>query len=127
MIYVDTNILIDALRGYPPSVQFLQDSAKADTVGCSRVCEVELLLGSPSRTLRRPVERLLKSLVVVTPTQGDFDHAVTLFKPLSLSHGVEFFDCLIAASALRLGVAVYSRNVKHLVPIAGLKVLPGYL
>jgi predicted nucleic acid-binding protein len=126
VIYVDTNILIDALRGYAPAIQFLEQSAKADSVGCSQVCEVELLLGAPSRALRRPVERLLKDLTVITPTQDDFSQAVALYRSLSLSHGVEFFDCLVAASALRLGVAVHSRNIKHLAPIPRLKVLPGY-
>lgn len=120
MIYVDTNILIDALRGYAPAVHFLEQSALADAVGCSQVCEVELLLGAPSRALRRPVEKLIKDLTVVTPTQGDFAHAVDLFRTLSLSHGIEFFDCLVAATALRLGLVVHSRNVKHLAPIPGL-------
>ncbi len=126
MIYVDTNILIDALRGYSPAVQFLVHSAKADTVGCSQVCEAELLLGAPSQALRKPVEKLLHDLTVVVPTQSDFAQAVVHFRKLSLSHGVEFFDCPVAATALWLGVVVHSRNVKHLALIPGLKVVPGY-
>jgi len=80
VIYVETNILIDALRGYAPATQFLAQSAKADIVGRSQVCEVELLLGAPSRAARRPVERLLKDLTVVTPTLDDFAEAVNLFR-----------------------------------------------
>jgi len=126
VIYVDTNILIDALRGYAPAVHFLQQSAKADAVGCSQVCEVELLLGAPSRALRRPVDKLLKDISILTPTQDDFAKATDLFRTLSLTHGVEFFDCLVAATALRLGFVVHSRNVKHLAPIPGLTTVEPY-
>jgi len=126
VIYVDTNILIDALRGYAPAVHFLEQSAKADIVGCSQVCEIELLLGAPSRALRRPVEKLLKDITVVTPTQDDFAQAVDLFRRLSLSHGIEFFDCLVAATALRVSVSVHSRNIKHLSAVPGLTTIQPY-
>jgi predicted nucleic acid-binding protein len=126
VIYVDTNILVDALRGYPPSVAFLEQSAKTNTVGCSQVCEVELLLGAPSRSLRRPVERLLGDLTILKPTQSDFGQAVTLFRRLSLSHGTEFFDCLVAATALRRSLVVHSRNVRHLSAVPGLTVVQPY-
>lgn len=126
MIYVDTNILIDALRGYAPAVHFLQQSAKADTVSCSQVCEVELLLGAPSRALRRPVEKLLKDITIISPTQDDFVQAVDLFRTFSLSHGIEFFDCLVASTGLRLGLAVHTRNVKHLSVLPGLATTQPY-
>ncbi len=126
MIYVDTNILIDALRGHLPATQFLSASSLIDIVACSQVCEIELLLGAPSQALRQPVEKLLRDLTVITPIEADFVTAMSLFRPLSLSHGVEFFDCLVGATALRLGVPVYSRNVKHLAIIPGLTVAQGY-
>jgi predicted nucleic acid-binding protein len=126
VIYVDTNILIDALRGYQPATEFIAQSSQTDVIACSQVCEVELLLGAPSRALRRPIDRLLRDLTVVTPTQDDFTQAVEHFRKFSLSHGVEFFDCLVAATALRLTVPVYTRNRKHLACIPGLKALEGY-
>jgi predicted nucleic acid-binding protein len=72
------------------------------------------------------VDQLLRSLSVVSPTESDFLDAVRLFRQTSLSHGVEFFDCLIAATAIRLGVAVQSRNVKHLAAIPGVSVVQPY-
>ena len=126
MISIDTNILIDGLRGYAPAIQFLQESAKADSLGCSQVCEVELLAGAPSRALRRPVERLLKDFTVLTPTQDDFAEAVTLYRALSLSHGVEFLDCLVAATALRLNIPIQTRNVKHFSAVPGLSAVQPY-
>lgn len=126
MIYVDTNILIDGLRGYAPAILFLQESAKANSLSCSQVCEVELLAGAPSRTLRRPVEKLLKDFTVVTPTHDDFAEAVALFRAISLSHGIEFLDCLVAATALRLKAPLHTRNVKHFSPIPGLSAVQPY-
>ncbi|MGI8979940.1 MAG: PIN domain-containing protein [Pirellulaceae bacterium] len=126
MIYVDTNILIDALRGYAPAIQFLEHSAKVDSLSCSQVCEVELLAGAPSRALRRPVEKMLKDLTVITPTQDDFAESVQLFRAVSLSHGVEFLDCLVAATALRLKVPLHTRNVKHFSSISSLLTIQPY-
>jgi predicted nucleic acid-binding protein len=126
VIYVDTNILIDVLRGYQPAVEFFTHGASFDTIACSQVCEVELLEGAPSTALRRPVEKLLRDLTVVTPTQEDFAKATEFYRKLSLSHGVEFFDCLVAATAVRLDVSVHSRNVKHLSLISGLQIIQGY-
>jgi predicted nucleic acid-binding protein len=126
VIYVDTNILIDALRGYAPGVDFLTQSAKVDVVGCSQVCEVELLAGAPSKALRRPVEKLLNDLIVLTPTQADFRSAVSMFATLSLSHGVEFLDCLVASTALRLKLHVHSRDIKHFAPIPKLTTVQPY-
>jgi predicted nucleic acid-binding protein len=36
---------------------------------------------------------------------------------LKVSHGVDAFDCLIAAASHRLGVALYTRNLKHFQPL----------
>lgn len=121
MTFVDTNILIDALRGYAPAVQFLSGAASSSDVTCSQVSEVELLLGAPSMALRRPVERLLRDITVITPTDTDFRVAVRFLRRHHLSQGVEFFDCLIAATALRLGTEVHSRNVKHMSVFRGLR------
>jgi predicted nucleic acid-binding protein len=45
---------------------------------------------------------------------------------LSLSHGVEFFDCLVATTALRMNTPVHSRNVKHLSAVPGITTVQPY-
>jgi predicted nucleic acid-binding protein len=43
-----------------------------------------------------------------------------------LSHGVGWPDCLIAATAIRLGRPVATTNVKHFTPFPNLQVIRPY-
>ncbi|HMN42055.1 MAG TPA: PIN domain-containing protein [Phycisphaerales bacterium] len=56
----------------------------------------------------------------------DFDHCVVFAKRYSLSHGVGWPDCLIAATALRLGLPVVTLNDKRFKVFKGLRVVRPY-
>ena len=51
--------------------------------------------------------------------------ATMLLSSFGLSHGVDAFDCMIAATSQRLNMPVLTRNLKHFRPlIGGLAILP---
>jgi predicted nucleic acid-binding protein len=52
--------------------------------------------------------------------------ALDLFKKYRLSHGVDWPDCQIAATARRLGLEVYTQNLKHFAAFPGLRVVRAY-
>ncbi len=56
----------------------------------------------------------------------DFDHCLAFVRRLALSHGVGWPDCLIAATALRLGLPIVTLNDKHFKVFKGLKVRRPY-
>ena len=49
----------------------------------------------------------------------DFDWAIRQSLRLRLSYNVGPMDCLIASVAHRLGLPLYSRNLKHFAPLLG--------
>ena len=60
------------------------------------------------------------------PDEADGLAALDLYRHFRLSHGVDWPDCQIAATALRLGVEVYTQNVKHFTAFPGLRVVRPY-
>lgn len=49
----------------------------------------------------------------------DFDWAIRQALRYRLSHSVDVMDCVIAAVASRLELPLYTRNLKHFVPVLG--------
>ncbi len=48
--------------------------------------------------------------------------AITLMESLTLSHGLQMGDALIAATALHHGLPVLTANVKHFAVVEGLQI-----
>ena len=49
----------------------------------------------------------------------DVDWAIRQLLRFHLSHDLEAMDCLIAAVSYRLGVPLYTRDLKHFTPLLG--------
>lgn len=62
---------------------------------------------------------LLHRFEKVYVNQADMDWAYQQQIQFHLSHNVGAMDCLIAASAYRLQVPLYTRNLKHFAPLLG--------
>lgn len=113
---LDTNILIDLLRGYSPSHTWIATQAYP---GISRAVWLEVIEGAGSANKQRTALKLLNEFELVEFTDADFTWAASNLLRFSLSHGIDSFDCLIAAPAQRLGVPLYTRNLKHFSPLLG--------
>ena len=59
---LDTDILIDVLRGYPPSVEWL--ATLTETPAVVSVCVMELIQGCRSKADLKAVEQLIAPLEV---------------------------------------------------------------
>jgi len=113
---LDTAVLVDFLRSHPPAGAWL---AGQPALGVSPVVWLEIIEGaSDSRAQERAV-KLLRHFKLVEVTSEDFDWAIRQSLRLRLSHNVGMMDCLIASTAHRLGLPLYSRNLKHFVPLLG--------
>jgi predicted nucleic acid-binding protein len=49
----------------------------------------------------------------------DFEWAIQQALRFRLSHNVDMMDCLIASTAQRLGLPLFTRNLKHFQPMIG--------
>ena len=72
------------------------------------------------------IDTFLGAFQIVWPTEADGMVALDLYRQYHLSHGVDWPDCQIAATAMRLGAEVYTQNLKHFAAIAGLRAVRVY-
>jgi predicted nucleic acid-binding protein len=111
---VDTNIIIDLLRGYPLALTWL--ASQSQPAVC-RVVYIEVIQGAEDKRKQQDALRLLKRFAMVEHTQADFIWATRQVIRHSLAHRVDVTDALIAAPAYRLNLPFYTRNDKHFLPM----------
>jgi predicted nucleic acid-binding protein len=121
MMLVDTDVLIWHLRGYPQATRRL-DQLGALTL--SAVSYLEVLQGMRNKAELLAVKKMLdkRSATLLPVTEAITLRATELMESLTLSHGLQMGDALIAATALDHGLPVLTANVKHFSPVAGLTV-----
>ncbi len=118
---VDTDVLIWHLRGYPQATRRL-DQLGALTI--SAVSYLEVLQGLRNKAELAAVQKMmLKRQATMLPlTEAITRRAVALMESLTLSHGMQMGDALIAATALEHGLTMLTANVKHFGAVEGLQV-----
>jgi predicted nucleic acid-binding protein len=120
---LDTDILIDVARNYPPAIAWLMGIG---TVGLPGLVAMELLKGCRNLSVQRRVERQLQVYPYYWPTLADCQRAYQDFATYRLSHGLGLIDALIGATAVGCGETLATFNVKHYAVIAGLTTVQPY-
>jgi hypothetical protein len=115
MILLDSDIVIDMLRGHPPALQWLA-TLGAEPIVVSGFVIMEVLDGCPDAAKQRRTEAEIRHYQVVWPGTVDCDHALALFRRFRLSHNLGLLDALIAQTAVSLGQPLHTFNVKHFAP-----------
>jgi predicted nucleic acid-binding protein len=121
MLLVDTDVMIWHLRGYAQATRRL-DQIEALTL--SAVTYLELLQGMRNKTELTAVQKMLqqRAAVLLPVSESITQRAIALMESLTLSHGLQLGDALIAATALDHGLPLLTGNIKHFAAIEGLKV-----
>mgnify|MGYP002654762409 FL=1 len=121
MMLVDTDVLIWHLRGYPQATRRL-DELGALTL--SAVSYLEVLQGMRNKAELVAVKKMLahRAATLLPVSEAITRRAIELMEAITLSHGLQMGDALIAATALDHGLPVLTANVKHFGAIQGLKV-----
>ena len=123
---IDSSVLIDCLRGRPEAIAFLAARAAASRPSTHLIVAAELLAGARDKRELAVLDAFLSRFTLAVPIESDGLAALALYRDYRLSHGVDWPDCQIAATALRLGVGVYTQNVKHFAAFAGMTVERAY-
>ena len=118
---VDTDVLIWHLRGYPQATRRL-DELGALTL--SAISWFEVLQGMRNRAELAAVKKMLdkRSARLLPVTEAITLRATELMELLTLSHGLQMGDALIAATAIEHQLPVLTANVKHFGAVQGLGV-----
>jgi len=120
-VVLDTDVLIDHLRGHEGTRDFLHDLVGHSVPCCSVISVAELYAGMRDEETARTAD-LLDGLVIL-PVTREIAQVAGHFKRRSKSRRLELADCLIAATAFSEGASVVTGNVKDY-PMAEITLLP---
>jgi predicted nucleic acid-binding protein len=112
MMLVDTDVLIWHLRGYPQATRRLD---QMDRLTLSAVTYLEVLQGMRNKAELAAIKKMLehRSAILLPLTEAITQRATALMESLTLSHGLQMGDALIAATALDHQLPLLTGNVKH--------------
>ena len=90
----------------------------------SAVSYMEVVQGMRNKAELAAVKKMFerRSAVILSLTEAITQRAISLMESLTLSHGMQMGDALIAATALEHGLPVLTGNVKHFAAVPGLLV-----
>lgn len=120
-VVLDTDVLIDHLRGRESTRDFLHNLVGHSVPCCSVISVAEIHAGMREEETARTTD-FLDGLVIL-PVTREIAEVAGHFKRRSKSRRLELADCLIAATAFVEGASVATGNVKDY-PMPEITVLP---
>ena len=112
MIYLyDTCILIDYLRGKTEVQQKLEQD-KGLGLGMSSITYMELMVGALNKQEVGIIKKAFSDFEIVEISELISVKARSLIEKYTKSHGLLIPDALIGATALELGLPLYTTNIK---------------
>lgn len=121
---LDTDVMVDFLRGYAPAVAWL--TSYTMPVAVPGLVAMELLQGCQNGAEQQRIERELARFALYWPTLADCQRAYRDFAAFRLSTSLGLFDSLIGQTAVGRNEPLATSNVKHYGPISGLQVVQPY-
>ena len=113
---VDSTVLVDLLRKYPPATTWLATQPK---LGTSNIAWMELIFGAQNKAAQQQSLQVLSLFEVVYLTEADMLWAMRQLLQNRLKYNVGVGDCLIAAMSQRLQIPLLTHNLKHFTPLLG--------
>lgn len=118
---VDTSVLIDYLRGHEGAADVLERERVGGPLHASEITRLEVLSGM--RPAEEDATRTLLSTLRWHPVDTDIaEEAGALGRRwLPSHHGIDSADLAIAATVIRTGARLLTRNIRHFPMFPGLE------
>lgn len=122
-MFIDTSVLIWALRGNQKAIQLLNETEK---LSISVVVYIELMQGARNKQELQAIDKTLSMLQVeiIQVNETISSLAMELVKTYFHSHSIELADALIGLTALLHKTELVTCNVKHFSPMQNLRIVP---
>jgi hypothetical protein len=108
---LDTDILIDYLRGYLEAVVFIEANISESFVSSINIAE--LYQGVRNGDEQARLGKMISALTSLPLTSGIAERGGLYSRDYRPSHGCGLADCLIAATADLHGLRLVTLNAKH--------------
>ena len=125
MILLDTDVMIDYLRGFKPARDWL-DAAREQKIGLPGIVAMELLQGCQNAREQSRMEKSLSAYSIFWPDPENCERAIKNFALYRLSHQLGLLDALIAATAIGQNAELATFNKKHFGVIKELRIIHPY-
>ena len=122
---LDSDIMVDCLRGHAPALAWLATIAQT-RIGLPGLVAMELLAGCRNLTEQKTLEARLAAFATFWPTEADCQRAFVDFADYRLSHALGILDALIGQTAVGVGEPLATFNVKHYSVVRGLTTIQPY-
>ena len=113
MILLDSDVMIDLLRQYPPATKWFDALDEDEEILLSGYVVMELIQGCRNRAEQERLQRALAPYGVVWLSSTDCDTALGVFTRYHLSHNAGLLDVLIGQTAVVLKVPLCTFNQRH--------------
>lgn len=107
---IDTNILIDFLRGHQEAINFFAQTSQTSIL--SAITVAELYSGTKGQHELQQLELLISRFSVISLTPDIARKSGLIKKKYQPSHSIGIADAVIAASALELKAKLITLNLK---------------
>ena len=123
LVVVDTDLLIDFLRGSEPGASMVERWLVADTLRVTAVSAFELRLGADFMPRAAEIGSLLSHRTLPLDLPGSL-RAGEVFAQLAVrGAGIGLRDAMIAGVCLRFELPLATRNRRHFDRVAGLRLV----
>jgi len=123
MILLDTDVMVDVLRGYEPAKEWLKS---AHEIGVPGLVAMELIQGCQNAKEQRQLEKALTGYPLYWLNEDDCNRALEIFSSHHLSDNIGLLDALIAETTIGMNAELATFNVKHYRVLRGLKTIQPY-
>lgn len=123
MILLDTDVMVDVLRGYESAREWLES---AQEIGVPGLVAMELIQGCQNAREQKQLEKALSEYQLYWPDGDDCNRALASFSSHYLSDNIGLLDALIAETAIGVNAELATFNIKHYRVLRGLKSVQPY-
>ena len=114
MILLDTDVMVDLIRGYPPALEWLEElMERKEKVSLSGFVVMELIQGCRSTEEIKEVETEVRDFVIRWPSRATCKRALVVYTRHRLSHSLGMIDSLIGQIAEDQRLPLCTFNNRH--------------
>ena len=119
-ILVDSDIIIDILRGFKKTVKKVENIFEGSELYISGITEMEVFAGKDAENSqkRKMMEKLLSKFKKINPNNEIFKTAGEFKRKYNISPP----DCIIAATAYLINAELWTRNITDFEKVPGIRI-----